>query len=92
MERSAYFVYKLQLLVANTDTHCVLPLAHLSCCYRAMQQFMAMAPSPEAFLTVRAEFARSLAVFNISSYMVGIGDRYAYMKTALLMNQCSAAS
>jgi DNA-dependent protein kinase catalytic subunit len=36
----------------------------------------ALSASPEAFLALRAQFARTLAVFNISSYIIGIGDRH----------------
>ncbi|CAM9696819.1 unnamed protein product, partial [Phaeothamnion confervicola] len=36
----------------------------------------AMAPAPEAFLMVRAAFARSLAAFDLCSYLLGIGDRH----------------
>ncbi|CAM9347147.1 unnamed protein product, partial [Choristocarpus tenellus] len=37
---------------------------------------LTMAPGPEAFLTVRGGFARSLAVLSICSYVLGIGDRH----------------
>eukprot|EP01105_Mastigella_eilhardi_P003802 TRINITY_DN1496_c0_g1_i7.p1 TRINITY_DN1496_c0_g1~~TRINITY_DN1496_c0_g1_i7.p1 ORF type:complete len:3703 (-),score=882.72 TRINITY_DN1496_c0_g1_i7:1157-12265(-) len=37
---------------------------------------LALATSPESYLAIRAEFARTLATFNISSYVVGIGDRH----------------
>jgi Phosphatidylinositol 3- and 4-kinase len=71
--------------VAATDAYCVLSPVLLVT--TVMQQFMAMAPSPEAFLTVRAEFARSLAVFNISSYMVGIGDRCVLTVSFIMPNK-----
>jgi DNA-dependent protein kinase catalytic subunit len=32
--------------------------------------------SPEAYLFIRNHFARSLATFNICSYIIGIGDRH----------------
>ena len=35
-----------------------------------------MSNAPEAFMTLRNEFARSLAVINVSSYILGIGDRH----------------
>jgi DNA-dependent protein kinase catalytic subunit len=35
-----------------------------------------LAASPEAYLFIRNQFARSLATFNISSYIIGIGDRH----------------
>jgi hypothetical protein len=35
-----------------------------------------LAHSPEAFLQIRNTFARSLAVFSIASYIIGIGDRH----------------
>jgi DNA-dependent protein kinase catalytic subunit len=35
-----------------------------------------LSSSPENFLAVRNKFAKSLAVFNISSYILGIGDRH----------------
>ncbi|CAN0062863.1 unnamed protein product, partial [Hapterophycus canaliculatus] len=40
------------------------------------QHLLAMAPSPEAFLTCRRGFARSLATLNACSYVLGIGDRH----------------
>ncbi|KND04346.1 uncharacterized protein SPPG_00077 [Spizellomyces punctatus DAOM BR117] len=36
-----------------------------------------LAASPEAFLSIRAQFAKSLATLNICSYLLGIGDRHA---------------
>lgn len=36
----------------------------------------ALCASSEAFYAVRAEFARTLAVFNVCSYVLGIGDRH----------------
>ena len=35
-----------------------------------------MAPSPEGFLAVRANFAKTLAVFSAAGYILGIGDRH----------------
>jgi DNA-dependent protein kinase catalytic subunit len=35
----------------------------------------ALSSSPESFLCIRSHFARSLAVFSVSSYVIGIGDR-----------------
>ncbi|CAM9754681.1 unnamed protein product [Ectocarpus sp. 6 AP-2014] len=40
------------------------------------KHLLAMAPSPEAFLTCRGGFARSLATLNACSYVLGIGDRH----------------
>eukprot|EP00903_Cladosiphon_okamuranus_P011333 g10683.t1 len=40
------------------------------------RQLLAMAPFPEAFLTCRGGFARSLATLNACSYVLGIGDRH----------------
>eukprot|EP00752_Nemacystus_decipiens_P003549 g3275.t1 len=40
------------------------------------RHLLAMAPSPEAFLTCRGGFARSLATLNACSYVLGIGDRH----------------
>jgi len=40
------------------------------------RQLMTMAPGPEVFLTFRNEFARSLAVFSMAGYLLGIGDRH----------------
>lgn len=40
------------------------------------RHLLAMAPSPEAFLTCRGGFARSLAALNACSYVLGIGDRH----------------
>lgn len=36
----------------------------------------ALSTSPEAYLILRDTFARSLAVFSICSYIIGIGDRH----------------
>jgi DNA-dependent protein kinase catalytic subunit len=41
-----------------------------------------MAPSPEAFLALRATFATSLATFNAAGWVLGIGDRH--LENALL--------
>jgi len=35
-----------------------------------------LAASPEAFLMLRSEFAKSLAAINVCSYLLGIGDRH----------------
>jgi len=35
-----------------------------------------LAASPEAFLMLRSEFAKSLAAINVCSYILGIGDRH----------------
>ncbi|KAF9439193.1 hypothetical protein BGZ76_009365 [Entomortierella beljakovae] len=40
------------------------------------QSITRLAASPEAFLMLRSEFARSLAAINICSYILGIGDRH----------------
>lgn len=40
------------------------------------QHLLAMAPSPEAFLTCRGGFARSLATLSACCYIMGIGDRH----------------
>lgn len=37
---------------------------------------MQLSASPEAFLTLRAHFARSHAVLCICQYILGIGDRH----------------
>lgn len=37
---------------------------------------LALAASPEAYLSIRAHFATTLASFNIASYIIGIGDRH----------------
>ncbi|KAG5192986.1 kinase-like domain-containing protein [Tribonema minus] len=60
-------------LRAIVETQLTLDPAYLR---RYQDHFLAMAPSPQAFLTVRAAFARSLAVFNVCAYIVGIGDRH----------------
>jgi DNA-dependent protein kinase catalytic subunit len=36
----------------------------------------ALAKSPEAYLAIRGQFARSLSVFSVASYIIGIGDRH----------------
>ncbi|KAI9103040.1 hypothetical protein DFS34DRAFT_576740, partial [Phlyctochytrium arcticum] len=36
-----------------------------------------LAASPEAYLAIRATFAKSLATLNICSYLLGIGDRHS---------------
>lgn len=40
------------------------------------RHLLAMAPGPEAFLTCRGGFARSLAALSACSYVLGIGDRH----------------
>lgn len=37
---------------------------------------LSLASSSEAYLLIRTQFARTLAVFNVSSYVIGIGDRH----------------
>lgn len=37
---------------------------------------LSLSSSPEAYLSIRAHFARSLASFSIASYIIGIGDRH----------------
>ena len=32
--------------------------------------------TPEAYITIRSHFTRSLAAFNVCSYIIGIGDRH----------------
>mmetsp|Transcript_107741 Transcript_107741/g.313601 ORF Transcript_107741/g.313601 Transcript_107741/m.313601 type:complete len:357 (+) Transcript_107741:1539-2609(+) len=39
-------------------------------------QLLSLAPSPEVFLTLRNEFSRSLSVWSICGYILGIGDRH----------------
>ncbi|KAG0369575.1 hypothetical protein BGZ54_009551 [Gamsiella multidivaricata] len=40
------------------------------------QSITRLAASPEAFLMLRSEFAKSLAAINVCSYILGIGDRH----------------
>ena len=40
------------------------------------RELFSLAPHPEEFLTMRNEFARSLATFSIAGYVLGIGDRH----------------
>ncbi|KAF9970692.1 hypothetical protein BGZ73_006560 [Actinomortierella ambigua] len=40
------------------------------------QNVARLASSPEAFLNIRSEFAKSLAAINVCSYLLGIGDRH----------------
>ena len=40
------------------------------------RELMRLAPRPEEFLTMRNEFARSLATFSMAGYVLGIGDRH----------------
>ena len=35
-----------------------------------------LSSSPEAYLALRSQFAKTLANFNICSYILGIGDRH----------------
>ena len=41
-----------------------------------LRGIVALCSSPEAYHIVRSSFGRSLAVFNIVSYVLGIGDRH----------------
>ena len=36
----------------------------------------ALSKSPESYLAIRAQFARTLSTFNVASYIIGIGDRH----------------
>lgn len=36
----------------------------------------ALSKSPEAYLAIRGQFARTLSTFNVASYIIGIGDRH----------------
>ncbi|KAJ3122062.1 hypothetical protein HK101_006638, partial [Irineochytrium annulatum] len=38
--------------------------------------FLRLAASPDTFVTLRTDFANSLAALNICSYLLGIGDRH----------------
>ena len=40
------------------------------------RHLLALAPGAEVFLTLRAEFAKSLAVFSACGYVLGLGDRH----------------
>ena len=35
-----------------------------------------MSSGPEAFFSIRSQFARSLSAFSAASYILGIGDRH----------------
>ena len=35
-----------------------------------------MASGPEAFFSIRSQFARSLSAFSVGAYILGIGDRH----------------
>jgi len=52
------------------------------------RQLCALAPGPEAFLTFRNELARSLAVWSMAGYVLGIGDRH--LDNFLLDTSCGA--
>ena len=41
-----------------------------------LYRFIRMAPSAEAFLTMRTECAKTLAVSNLFGYVLGLGDRH----------------
>ena len=41
-----------------------------------LQGLVALCSSPEAYHLVRSTFGRSLAVFNMAAYILGIGDRH----------------
>ncbi|KAJ3184182.1 hypothetical protein HDU87_005028 [Geranomyces variabilis] len=52
-------------------------LSHLASSEPYLSHWMQkLAASPEAFLTIRATFAKSLAALTICSYILGIGDRH----------------
>ena len=49
---------------------------------------MTLARSPEAYLSIRFHFARTLAAFSMGSYIVGNGDRH--LENFLLdLNRCA---
>ncbi|KAJ3157367.1 hypothetical protein HDU89_002781 [Geranomyces variabilis] len=52
-------------------------LSHLASAEPYLARWMQkLAASPEAFLTIRSTFAKSLAALSICSYLLGIGDRH----------------
>ena len=40
------------------------------------RRFLGLAPAAEAFSVIRSEFSKSLSVFSVSCYVLGIGDRH----------------
>jgi DNA-dependent protein kinase catalytic subunit len=49
---------------------------------------LAMGPSAEVFITLRDTFVKSLSVFNICSYVAGVGDRH--LENFLIQEQTGA--
>ena len=44
--------------------------------YLLKNAVLSLSSTPETFLTIRSHFTKSLASFNIASYIIGIGDRH----------------
>ena len=40
------------------------------------RRLLDMASGPEAFFSIRSQFARSLSAFSAAAYILGIGDRH----------------
>jgi hypothetical protein len=43
----------------------------------------ALSKSPEAYLAIRAQFARTLSTFNVASYIIGTTTTFLFLFTAI---------
>lgn len=53
------------------------------------RRLLRIATCPEAFLTLRAEFAKTLAVSNLFGYILGLGDRHLEVRAPFILSSNS---
>jgi DNA-dependent protein kinase catalytic subunit len=62
---------------SRTDTIAKVDKQHATVDWDLLRNaILCLAASPEAYLSIRSHFARTLATFSVSSYIIGIGDRH----------------